>query len=247
VLLYALLHKWSSVQFIVSALNSQAREVIGATGPVRAQWPHWDLYDAHQFQLLTYLLGAVDMPLIFDIPDADVRQFCHEHATAKQRKCAVWNGAVPEVGGAPMAVVQPGWGEAAFEGELGAGDMLGLKHHALHAGPALEAGIERRLAVVVKSIAPTPATKLQPEQLDASDALESIGAAGMARAYRSSLGPMLTDKDVLRRVRNRTQSEVVWDANHRLLLANEGCTEADVQQLAAVAAKKRAERCSWGE
>jgi hypothetical protein len=58
---------------------------------------------------------------------------------------------------------------------------------------------------------------------------------------------MLTDKDVLRRVRNRTQSEVVWDANHRLLLANEGCTEADVQQLAAVAAKKRAERCSWGE
>lgn len=231
----------------MSKLNSQAREVVGATGPVRAQWPHWDLYDEDQFQLLTYLLGAVDMPLIFDIPEAAVRHFCHKHATAKQKECAVWNKAVPEVGGAPMAVVEPGWGQAAFHGELGAGDMLGLKHHALHAGPALKGGIERLLAVVVMSIGPPPATKLHPEQLDASDALETIGAAGMARAYRGSLGPMLTDEDVLRRVSNRDRSEVVWDGKHRQLLASERCTEADVQRLAAVAAKKRAERCTWGE
>ena len=228
-------------------LNSQAREVVGAEGPVDAQWPHWDLYDARQFQLLTYLLSAVDMPLIFDIPDAAVTDFCHKHATAKQKECAVWNQNVPEVGGAPMAVVERGWGEAAFGGGLEPGDMLGLKHQALHAGPALEAGIQRRVAVVVMSIAPTPPTKLQPEQLDASDALESIGAAGMARAYRSTLGPMLTHPDVLRRVRTRGTSEVVWGVHDREQLANGECTEADVQRLARVAGKKHYKRCIWGD
>ena len=228
-------------------LNSQAREVVGAEGPVDAQWPHWDLYDARQFQLLTYLLSAVDMPLIFDIPDAAVTDFCQTHATAKQKECAVWNQNVLEVGAAPMAVVEREWGEAAFDGELRPGDMLGLKHQALHAGPALEAGIQRLVAVVVMSIAPTPAPKLQPEQLDASDALESIGAAGMARAYRSTLGPMLTHPGVLRRVRNRDKSQVVWDQDDRQLLASDKCTEADVQRLAAAAGRKRQARCIWGE
>jgi hypothetical protein len=245
VLLYALLQKWTSVDGIVGPLNSLAREVVGANGPVRAQWPHWDLYDQREIQLLTYLLRAFDMPLIFDIPEAAVRDFCHAHATAKQKTCTVWSKAVAELGGAPTAVVQPHWRELAFEGELEVGDMLGLKHHALHAGPEVKGGITRQIAVVVMSIDPPPTPRLHPEQLDASDCLESLGAAGLARAYRSSLGEMLTAADVIRRLSGRAQPEVIWNNKDRQLLASEGCTDADVERLAKIAGKKRSR--SWGE
>ena len=206
---------------------------------MRAQWPHWDLYDGREFQLLTYLLCAVDMPLIFDIPEAAVLDFCHAHATAKQKKCAVWNKAVAELGGAPMAVVQNQLGEPAFEGELGGGDMLGLKHHALHAGPEVKDGIKRRMAVVVMSIDPPPTPRRHPEQLDAFDCLESIGAAGMVRAYRSSLGEMLTAADVMRRLSGRAPPEVIWTNKDRQLLASEGCTDDVVERLAKTSGKKR--------
>ena len=141
-----------------------------------------------------------------------------------------------------MAVVHGEYAESAFAGELDAADMLAILMYTLHAGPEVEEGVHRAMSVVVKTTQPRgTGAQPQPEQLDALDCLETIGAASTVRACEA-LRVMLTDEGLASRTAVRK-----WSVEQRRQLAAGTCSDKVVSAVAEAACKRiGAPAKGWG-